>query len=82
MSDQDQISKTEVGTMLYYAPEIVCKLGYNKCIDFWTLGIYLYELAVFETPFKIEDIKNKIRFKRVCIEAETRRNWKNSKLSE
>jgi hypothetical protein len=67
--------------MLYYAPEIVCKLGYNRCIDLWTLGVYLYELAVCEAPFKIEDIKNKIRFKRICLEAESNRNWKESVLS-
>ena len=68
------------GTPFYYAPEMVLKKGYNKEIDFWTLGIYLYELSVYEPPFQTEQI-TRARFEAVCLEAEKNRNWKNSNIS-
>jgi len=47
---------------------MVLKLGYNKSVDFWTLGVFIYELATCDTPFKLEDISSKIRFKRISQE--------------
>lgn len=41
-SYKGQKSQTISGTELYYAPEMVLNKGYNKEIDFWGLGIYLY----------------------------------------
>lgn len=59
---------------------MVLKKGYGKEIDIWTLGIYLYELSVFEPPFTVEQI-TRARFQAVCLDAETNRNWKNSNIS-
>lgn len=59
---------------------MVLKKGYNKEIDVWTLGIYLYELSVFEPPFTVEQI-TRSRFQAVCLEAENNRNWRNANLS-
>ena len=33
------------------APEILMNSGYTKNIDFWTIGIFAYELAVGNPPF-------------------------------
>ncbi len=50
-------------------------------IDFWTLGVYLYELSVLEPPFSIEQI-NRHKFKKVCLDSEAKRNWKGAILSD
>ena len=44
-----------VGIPEYYSPEMINKSGYNKCIDFWQLGILLYEMLIGKTPFMHSD---------------------------
>ena len=40
-----------VGSPEYYSPEMINQGGYNKSVDFWQLGILLYEMVVGYTPF-------------------------------
>ncbi len=40
-----------VGTPTYYAPEMWKKEQYGLEIDLWSLGVYLYEIAVYLPPF-------------------------------
>ena len=42
----------------YYAPEMINKSGYNISVDFWQLGIVLYEMLVGYTPFTDTDPVN------------------------
>lgn len=39
------------GTPEYLAPEMVTKSGHSKSVDWWALGIILYELLIGITPF-------------------------------
>lgn len=46
---------TTCGTPDYFAPEMVMGAGHNLAVDWWTLGILLYELMMANTPFYAED---------------------------
>lgn len=41
-----------VGTHEYLAPEIIKGEGHGSAVDWWTYGIFLYELLHGKTPFK------------------------------
>ncbi|CAK8532135.1 unnamed protein product [Lathyrus sativus] len=45
-------SMSFVGTHEYLAPEIIKGEGHGSAVDWWTFGIFLYELLHGATPFK------------------------------
>ncbi|EPS60744.1 hypothetical protein M569_14057 [Genlisea aurea] len=45
-------SMSFVGTHEYLAPEIIRGDGHGSAVDWWTFGIFLYELVYGKTPFK------------------------------
>ncbi|KAI8827596.1 kinase-like domain-containing protein [Chytriomyces cf. hyalinus JEL632] len=40
------------GTLVYMAPEIFAKTGYTFTIDWWSLGVMVYELVYGRRPFR------------------------------
>ncbi|KAJ7976085.1 serine/threonine-protein kinase KIPK-like [Quillaja saponaria] len=48
----DARSNSFVGTHEYLAPEIIKGEGHGAAVDWWTFGIFLYELLYGWTPFK------------------------------
>ncbi|CAN6802415.1 unnamed protein product [Brassica oleracea] len=48
----DARSMSFVGTHEYLAPEIIKGEGHGSAVDWWTFGIFLYELLFGRTPFK------------------------------
>jgi len=49
---------TLVGTPAYLSPEIILAKGYNKSVDWWTLGILCFEMmsGLYRSPFYDENI--------------------------
>ena len=56
------------GTAYYVAPEVLKKSGYDKDIDWWSVGIILYEMLVGYAPFCSKETTE------VCYKV---LNWKN-----
>ncbi|MCO5549852.1 hypothetical protein L7F22_003326 [Adiantum nelumboides] len=48
-------SMSFVGTHEYLAPEIILGEGHGSAVDWWTFGIFLFELLYGRTPFKGAD---------------------------
>ncbi|XP_073317570.1 serine/threonine-protein kinase D6PKL1-like isoform X2 [Primulina huaijiensis] len=48
----DARSNSFVGTHEYLAPEIIKGDGHGSAVDWWTFGVFLFELLYGKTPFK------------------------------
>jgi len=50
-----QLAYSTVGTPDYIAPEVFGQQGYNESVDWWSVGVILFEMLVGYPPFYSED---------------------------
>lgn len=49
---------TTCGTPEYFAPEVIRSIGQTRAVDWWTLGILMFELLTGGAPFKADSDMN------------------------
>jgi serum/glucocorticoid-regulated kinase 2 len=67
--NQQPRATTFCGTQEYIAYEIYKHCEYDENVDWWSLGVMIYELFTFVTPFYDEDefqIEDNVLYKDVC----------------
>lgn len=61
-----QLTNTFCGTTEYLAPEILLdEMGYSKLVDFWSLGVLLFEMCCGWSPFYAEDTQQ--MYRNICF---------------
>ncbi|XP_065834471.1 microtubule-associated serine/threonine-protein kinase 3-like isoform X3 [Oscarella lobularis] len=59
------------GTPDYIAPEVILMQGYSKSVDWWSMGVILYEFLIGVTPFygeTVDELFEQIKSNNLCIE--------------
>ena len=51
MMTDDKLANTIAGTPMYIAPEVLRGTGHGLSVDWWSIGILMFELLFSVTPF-------------------------------
>lgn len=53
--DEEHRTNSFIGTMEYMAPEVVTGRGHGKAVDWWSVGILVYEMLCGMPPFRAKN---------------------------
>ena len=60
LNNVNKYAQTQVGSLIYMAPEIINKKKYNNKVDIWSLGCIIHELCTLNFCFESPSIKELI----------------------
>ena len=52
VAEPSLVTNSFVGTLEYFAPEVIVGRGYGASVDWWTFGILMYEMLYGHPPFQ------------------------------
>ncbi|KAL3920571.1 MAG: hypothetical protein SGILL_003195, partial [Bacillariaceae sp.] len=59
---------TFVGTPNYVSPEVITNAGHNRSVDYWALGVTVYEALTGENPFFFDGMDQASLYHAICEE--------------
>ena len=60
-NSSDGTTHTSIGNPHYIAPEVIREDSYNRRVDYWSIGICIYEFLCGKIPFT-SDVKDLLKF--------------------
>lgn len=63
-ADEEALNNSFCGTLAYLAPEVLMRKGHGRQVDWYMLGVFIYELLVGVPPYydsEKEIVKENIR---------------------
>jgi serine/threonine protein kinase len=70
ITPSNELAQSYCGTPEYLAPEMVSMEGHDMTVDWWALGILIYEMTIGVTPFYNKNrqmLQSKIRHSKIVF---------------
>lgn len=75
---EHQRTNSFIGTMEYMSPEVIAGSGHGKVVDWWSVGILLYEMLCGVPPFRAKSrsaLQKQITSSKIKLPSTSNLNW-------